>query len=104
FVPPQSREMPLVSDVDWVRNPIDAFILAKLESHKISPASPADARTLVRRAYYSITGLPPTNEQLEEALNDHRSDAWERLIDELLESPHYGEHWARHWLDLVRYA
>ncbi len=88
----------------WVRNPIDAFILARLEAAGLRPAPSADKRTLARRAYYSVTGLPPTNEQLEKFMFDESPGAWERLVDELLASPHYGEHWARHWLDLVRYA
>ncbi|MEX0612363.1 MAG: PSD1 and planctomycete cytochrome C domain-containing protein [Pirellulales bacterium] len=95
---------PAVEHAEWVLNPIDAFILAKLEPAELDPAPPADKRTLARRAYYGITGLPPTIEQLEEFLADEESDAWERLIDKTLSSPHYGEHWARHWLDLVRYA
>src|SRR5690606_3969973 len=85
-------------------NPIDAFILSRLEAAKLTPAPPADKRTLARRAYFNVTGLPPTVDQLNEFLADTRPDAWERLVDELLSSPQYGEHWARHWLDLVRYA
>ena len=85
-------------------NPIDAFVLSRSRAEGLSPAPPADKRTLARRAYFDLTGLPPTNEQLEEFLQDDQPDAWERLIDRLLASPHYGEQWARHWLDLVRYA
>jgi hypothetical protein len=104
FVPPERIEPPEVKDQSWAENPIDAFILAKLEAAGLQPAPPADKRSLARRAYFNLIGLPPTNEQLDRFLNADRPDAWERLIDELLASPHYGEHWARHWLDIVRYA
>lgn len=107
FVPPQPHAPPAVSRGEWVANPIDAFILARLEQHGLEPAAPADARTLARRAYFGVTGLPPTNQQLAAFLADDKLDpagALERLVNALLESPHYGEHWARHWLDLVRYA
>jgi hypothetical protein len=104
FVAPKAHAPPAARDATWVRNPIDAFVLAKLDAAELAPAPPADKRTLARRAYYDITGLPPTNEQLEAFLQDESPDAWDRLIDALLASSHYGEHWARHWLDLVRYA
>ncbi|HEX2476446.1 MAG TPA: DUF1549 domain-containing protein, partial [Lacipirellulaceae bacterium] len=104
FVPPQRHDPPSVKDPAWARSPIDAFILAKLEAAGLQPAAQADKRTLARRAYFNLIGLPPTNEQLDRFLQDERPDAWERLIDELLASPHYGERWARHWLDIVRYA
>jgi hypothetical protein len=86
------------------RNPIDAFIDAKLVEKKLPPAPPADKRTLARRLHYDLTGLPPTPEQLDEFLRDERPGAYERLVDRLLASPRYGEHWARHWLDVVRYS
>jgi mono/diheme cytochrome c family protein len=104
FVPPTRDESPAVRNAAWVRNPIDAFILKKLDAAGLTPATPADKRTLARRAYYNLIGLPPTNGQLERYLNDDNADAWQRLIDELLATSHYGEHWARHWLDIVRYA
>ncbi|MCC6493062.1 MAG: PSD1 domain-containing protein [Pirellulales bacterium] len=104
FIPPAPQQPPAVRDQSWPQNPIDAFILAKLEEAGLSPARRADRRTLARRAYFNLTGLPPTPQQLEKFLADQSPDAWPRLIDELLASPHYGEHWARHWLDLVRYA
>lgn len=104
FVPPQPNEPPSVERADWVANPIDAFILARLEANGLSPAEPADKRTLARRVYYDITGLPPTPAEMAEFLADERSDAYERLVDRLLASPRYGEKWARHWLDVVRYA
>ncbi|HEX4416049.1 MAG TPA: PSD1 and planctomycete cytochrome C domain-containing protein [Lacipirellulaceae bacterium] len=104
FVPPERREPPEVNNKDWVENPIDAFVLAKLEENHLEPAPPADRRTLARRACFGVTGLPPTNEQLQAYLNDKSADAWPRLVDSLLASPHFGEQWARHWLDLVRFA
>ena len=85
-------------------NPIDAFVRAKLEAENITPAPQADRRTLVRRAYDDLIGLPPTEEEMEAFLADESPDAWPRLIDRLLEMPQYGERWARYWLDLARYA
>ncbi len=104
FVPPEKHAPPEVERDNWVQNPIDAFILAGVEQAGLEPAPPADRRTLARRAYFDLTGLPPTQEQLAEFLADEAPDAWPRLIDKLLASPHYGERWARHWLDVVRYA
>ena len=104
FVPPRPHDPPAVRDAAWVRNPIDAFILAKLEAAGLTPPPSADRRTLARRAYFNVLGLPPTDEQLKTFLANESPDAWEQLVDELLASPHYGEHWARHWLDVVRYA
>ena len=86
------------------RNPIDAFILAKLEEAGLAPAPTADKHTLVRRAYFDLLGLPPTPEQVERFVKDSSVDAWRNLIDELLRSKHYGERWGRHWLDVARYA
>jgi hypothetical protein len=104
FIPPQRHEPPVTKDPAWIKNPIDAFILAGVEEAGLTPARPADKRTLARRAYFNVIGLPPTPDQLAEFLQDERPDAWGRLIDRLLASVHYGEQWARHWLDLVRYA
>jgi len=104
FEPLQSQELPGVENSIWVTNGIDAFILAGLEAKGLAPALPADKRTLARRVYYDITGLPPTPEQLNAFLTDDRPDAYARLVDRLLASPSYGEKWARHWLDVVRYA
>jgi hypothetical protein len=87
-----------------VTNPIDTFLLAKLEEKGLAPAPPADRTALVRRVYYDLIGLPPTPEQVDAFVNDRRPDAYEKLVDQLLHSPHYGEKWGRHWLDLVRYA
>ena len=89
---------------DRVRNPIDQFVLKRLEEAGLEPAPEADRRTLVRRAYFDLLGLPPTPEQVEKFAGDDSPDAWPELIDELLESKHYGERWARHWLDVARYA
>jgi Protein of unknown function (DUF1553)/Protein of unknown function (DUF1549)/Planctomycete cytochrome C len=97
-------EVPTVRHAQWVRNPIDAFILAKLEEKNLKPSAPADKTALVRRAYYDLIGLPPTPDQVDEFVNDKSDNAYEKLIDHLLKSPHYGEKWGRHWLDLVRYA
>jgi hypothetical protein len=104
FVPPKRHVPPQVKDAAWSQNPIDAFIAARLEQEQLSPAPAADRRTLMRRASYGVTGLPPTVEEVDAFVQDERPDAWERLVDHLLASPHYGEHWARHWLDLVRFA
>jgi len=104
FVPPAQVEPPEVKEKAWVRNAIDAFVLARLEGADLPPVPPADQRTLARRAYFDLTGLPPSQEELQQFLSDDDPQAWERLIDKLLASPHYGERWGRHWLDLVRYA
>jgi hypothetical protein len=97
-------EIPKVSDPAWQKHPIDALIYARLEQQGLKPNSMASKETLIRRAYYNLTGLPPTPEAVATFVNDSSPDAWPKLIDELLESPRYGEHWARHWLDIVRYA
>ncbi len=89
---------------DWVRTPIDAFILKTLQENQLSPNPPADPRALIRRVTYDLTGLPPTLEEVEAFAADPSPAAYEKLVDRLLASPHYGEHWARYWLDLVRYA
>ncbi len=87
-----------------IRNPIDAFVLAKLEAKGLTPAPPADKVTLLRRVSYAVTGLPPSPADVDAFLADPAPDAYERLVDRLLASRHYGEHWGRHWLDLVRFA
>jgi len=104
FVPPMKHAPPAVKHADWMSNPIDAFIVARLEEANLTPAAPADRRAVARRAYFGLTGLPPSAEELQKFVNDDSPDAWPRLIDRLLASPHYGEHWARHWLDVVRFA
>jgi len=95
---------PTVADADWNQNPIDAFIFQSLATQKLQPNPPADRATLIRRAYYDLTGLPPTAAEVKAFVADPDPDAFGRLIDQLLDSPHYGERWGRHWLDLVRYA
>src|SRR5260221_513087 len=95
---------PKVHNEAWAKTPIDKFILAKLEARDLSPAPPADKRTLIRRASFDLLGLPPTPEEIDAFLADSSSDAFARVIDRLLDSPHYGERWGRHWLDVVRYA
>ena len=102
--PVKRSAVPTVLMADRVRTPVDAFILAQLESGKFSLAPPAERRMLVRRAYVDLLGLPPTNEQLEKFARDESPDAYEKLIDRLLASPHYGERWGRYWLDVVRFA
>lgn len=104
FRPVKRPEVPAVSDLEFVRTPIDAFVLAKLEEAGLSPAAPARKTTLLRRVYYSLIGLPPTPEEAKAFLADDSASAFERVVDRLLDSPQYGERWARHWLDLVRYA
>ncbi|WP_152050473.1 PSD1 and planctomycete cytochrome C domain-containing protein [Tautonia marina] len=100
----QRPEVPDVRDAEWVRDPIDAFVLRKLEDAGLSPAPEASKATLIRRLSYDLTGLPPTPEEVEAFLADESPDAYEALVDRLLDSPHYGERWGRHWLDVVRYA
>lgn len=104
YRPLKRPQIPSVHSSDWVKNPIDAFVLAKLEEHGLTPATPANKLTLIRRIYYDLTGLPPSPEAVEAFLNDTAMDAYEKRIDKLLKSLRYGEKWGRHWLDLVRYA
>jgi hypothetical protein len=103
LVPPRRPAVPAVSAA-WLRNPVDAFILAGLEARGLKPAVAAERRTLIRRATLDLTGLPPTPEEVAAFEADGRPDAYERLVDRLLASPHHGERWARYWLDLARYA
>jgi hypothetical protein len=95
---------PAVQDSQWVRTPVDQFILAKLESKKLRPSAPADKITLIRRATFDLTGLPPTPEEVDAFVADRSPEAFQKVVDRLLASPHYGERWGRHWLDLARYA
>jgi len=95
---------PAVRNQRWVRTPVDRFILAIFEGRGISPQVEADRRSLGRRIYFDLTGLPPTPDQMTAFLADRRTDAYERLVEDLLQSPAYGEHWARLWLDVVRYS
>ncbi|HVA45599.1 MAG TPA: DUF1549 domain-containing protein [Pirellulales bacterium] len=104
FQPVVRPAVPTVNRRDWVRNPIDAFILSRLEQNGLAPAPPANKLALLRRVHYDLTGLPPTPDEVDAFLADRSPDAYERLVDRLLASPQYGERWARHWLDAVRYA
>ena len=104
YRPLKRPQVPSVEASALISNPIDAFILAKLEANSLTPATPASKLTLIRRVYYDLTGLPPSPEAVEAFLNDTAPDAYEKRIDKLLKSPRYGEKWGRHWLDLVRYA
>ena len=104
FIAPQPQQPPTVKDAKWVANPIDSFILSKLEQKGLTPALPADKTALLRRVTYDLTGLPPTPAEVETFLADNSTGAYEKVVDRLLQSPHYGEKWARHWLDVVRYA
>lgn len=96
--------VPPNQETQWSRNSIDAFILSRLRAHDLTPQPRADRRTLIRRLYYSLIGLPPEPEDVEAFVADTSSDAYEKLVDQLLASHHYGEHWARHWLDVVRFG
>jgi cytochrome c553 len=95
---------PAVSNTKWVRTPVDRFILQKLEERKLQPNASAARRTLIRRAFFDLIGLPPKPEEIDAFVNDPDARAYERLIDRLLNSPCYGERWARHWMDVARYA
>jgi hypothetical protein len=104
FLRPVKPEPPAVRDGGWVSNPIDRFVLARLESEGLGPAAAADPATLCRRVHLDLVGLPPSPEELDAFLADASPDAYEKLVDRLLASPRYGERWARKWLDLARYA
>ncbi len=104
FQPIASPETPVVNNADWPKNSIDHFVLNRLENAGLRPAPAADRRTLIRRLYLDHTGLPPTPEQMNGALNDNSPRAFADLVDRLLASPQYGERWGRHWLDIARYA
>jgi hypothetical protein len=104
FRPVTKPTVPTVHDSTWPRNEIDTFILARLESDGVIPAPSADKRTLIRRATLDLIGLPPTVDEVNAFLVDDAPDAFAKVVDRLLASPHYGERWGRHWLDVVRYA
>src|SRR5215510_5729196 len=95
---------PQVKDEAWAQSPIDSFILRKLEEKNLKPAPPADKLTLLRRATFDLTGLPPTESEMRDFLADQSPDAFGKVVERLLASPRYGEHWGRHWLDVARYA
>ena len=104
FVKGESPAPPQVKQKEWARNPIDSFVLARLEKEKIKPSHEADRVTLIRRVCLDLTGLPPTIDEVDAFVKDSSPDAYERLVERLLKSPHYGERWGRHWLDVARYA
>lgn len=104
FQPMTSPAVPKVKNAAWVKTPIDAFILAKLDEKNLPPAPAANKLTLLRRATYDLTGLPPTEKEIADFLADNAPNAFEKVVDRLLDSPRYGEKWGRHWLDVARYA
>src|SRR5262249_5998865 len=104
LIAPTRPPVPVVKNRAWVRSPVDAFILAELEKRGLKPAPEADRRTLARRPSLDLTGLPPFPEEVEAFVKDPRPDAYERYVDRLLKSPHWGEHRGRYWLDAARYA
>lgn len=104
FKPPIRPAVPRVKNKKWPRNPIDNFVLAELEAKKLSPSPETDRRTFIRRVSLDLTGLPPTIEEIDNFVADRNPHAFENLVDRLLASPHYGERWARHWLDAAHYA
>jgi mono/diheme cytochrome c family protein len=104
FQPPVRPSLPAVAKKQWVRNPIDRFVLARLEKEKIEPSPEAPPETLLRRVSLDLTGLPPTPEEMRAFLTDQSPNAWDKVVDRLLASPHYGERWGRRWLDAARYA
>ena len=104
FVPPKRPAVPAVKNKAWPKNAIDGFILARLEKENLAPSPEADRITLLRRVSLDLTGLPPTPEEVDAFLADKRKNAYEKQVDRLLQSPHYGERWARRWLDAAQYA
>ncbi len=104
FQPVKKPVVPAVQNAAWVKNPIDAFVLAKLETNGMTPNEPADKRTLIRRASFDLIGLPPSEKDIEAFEADTSPDAFAKVVDRLLASPRYGEHWARYWLDVARYS
>jgi acetyl-CoA C-acetyltransferase len=104
FKPPVRPAVPAVKNRDWPRCPIDNFVLARLEAEQLAPSQPADRVTLFRRLSFDLTGLPPTPEEVGQFVSDKHPDAYEKIVDRLLNSPRYGERWGRHWLDAVHYG
>jgi len=104
FIPPTRPTLPQITQTNWPRNAIDNFILARLEKEGLTPSPEADRITLIRRVTLDLTGLPPTISDVDNFVRDQRPDAYERVVESLLGSPHYGERWGRHWLDLARYS
>jgi len=104
YQPIKRHDPPPVKNRSWPRMPIDGFVLARMEASGLTPSPPADRRTLLRRTYYDLIGLPPTAEEIDAFERDRSDDAFARVVDRLLTSPRYGERWGRHWLDVARYA
>ncbi len=104
FEPLRRPVVPSVQGSDWVRTPIDAFVLSTLEKHRLKPSPEADRRTLIRRLSFDLLGLPPAPEEVDAFVQDSRPFAYEALVDRMLASPHHGERWGRHWLDVVHYG
>src|SRR5262249_8831449 len=104
FEAPRAAPLPPVKDGSWPRNPIDHFVLAHLEAQGMHPSPEADRYTLIRRLSLDLTGPPPTSQAAADFVEDQSKDAYEKLVDQLLRSPAYGERWARPWLDLARFA
>lgn len=104
FQPIAKPAVPAVENKDWSQNPIDAFQFSLLTQQGLTPVAPADKQTLIRRATFDLIGLPPTPEEIQNFVADNSPDAFEKVVDRLLASPHYGERWGRHWLDVARYA
>jgi len=104
FEPPVAKKLPAVKDEDWARNPVDVFILHRLEAESLKPRGEADRPTLIRRVAFTLTGLPPTTAEVNQFLNDATPDAYNKMVDRFLASPRYGEEQARYWLDVARYA
>ncbi|HMD61900.1 MAG TPA: DUF1549 domain-containing protein, partial [Opitutaceae bacterium] len=104
FLPVRKQPVPAVADPAWCRTPVDNFVLARLEEAGLKPNGAADKYTLVRRATFDLTGLPPTEAEVQRFLVDDSPDAWAKVVDRLLDSPRYGERWGRYWLDVARYA
>jgi hypothetical protein len=104
YQPVERPAIPLPRNADWPASGLDSLVLSKLDIAGLSPSPVADRRTLIRRLSYDLLGLPPTPDEVESFIADDSPDANERLVDRLLASPHYGERWGRHWLDVARYA
>ena len=104
FIPPTKSQSPVVKNAAWPRGEIDQFVLAKLEEKNLTVTQDATKRELIRRIHFDLTGLPPTPGEISKFLNDQSEDAFEKVVDRLLRSPHFGEHWGRHWLDVARFS
>jgi len=104
FKPVRKPVLPAVTNTAWSTHPVDRFLLAKIEASGLQPAAPADRRTLIRRVTFALTGLPPTPDEIRAFIKDTSPEAYAKVVEQLLSSPRFGEHWARHWMDLVRFA